>query len=73
MKNYVLRLALLVMMLNFSSHAKAELITQPSGLKAGDQYRLVFVTSTLRNATSNNIAEIVFGTIFESVRSRSRK
>lgn len=32
-------------------------ITVPSGLSAGDQYRLAFVTSTRRDATSSDIAD----------------
>jgi hypothetical protein len=32
-------------------------ITVPTGLSPGDEYRLVFVTSTTRNATSSNIAD----------------
>ena len=32
-------------------------VTVPSGLNPGDQYRLAFVTSTTRNATSTNIAD----------------
>jgi hypothetical protein len=32
-------------------------ITVPPGLNPGDQYRLVFVTSTARDATSTNIAD----------------
>src|SRR5262245_48469191 len=32
-------------------------ITVPSGLNGGDQYRLAFVTSTIRNAASTNIAD----------------
>lgn len=32
-------------------------ITQPTGLNQGDEYRLVFVSSTTRDATSSNIAD----------------
>jgi hypothetical protein len=32
-------------------------ITVPTGLNVGDQYRLAFLTSTTRNATSSNIAD----------------
>lgn len=32
-------------------------ITAPTDLNIGDEYRLVFVTSTFRNATSSNIAD----------------
>jgi hypothetical protein len=37
--------------------ASAAPITVPSGLNPGDQYRLAFVTSTTRDATSPNIAD----------------
>ena len=37
--------------------ALAEPITVPSGLHPGDQYRLAFVTSTTRDATSSDIAD----------------
>lgn len=37
--------------------AQAAVITTPSGLNPGDQYRLVFVTSTGRDATSSDIAD----------------
>ncbi len=30
-------------------------LTQPTGLPEGSQYRIVFVTTTTRNATSTNI------------------
>ncbi len=36
--------------------ASAAVVTTPVGLSPGDQYRLAFVTSTIRNATSSNIA-----------------
>ena len=36
--------------------AKATIVTLPTGLNPGDQYRLVFLTSTERNATSSDIA-----------------
>jgi hypothetical protein len=32
-------------------------ITVPTGLNPGDQYRLAFVTSTTRDASSSNIAD----------------
>jgi hypothetical protein len=35
----------------------ADPITQPTGLNPGDQYRLAFVTSTSRDATSTDIAD----------------
>ena len=37
--------------------ASAAPITVPTGLNPGDQYRLAFVTSTTRDATSSNIAD----------------
>ena len=39
------------------SSSNAAVMTQPSGLNNGDQYRLIFVTSTTRDATSTNIAD----------------
>ncbi len=39
------------------SAASAALITVPSGLNVGDTYRLVFVTSGQRDASSSNIAD----------------
>ncbi|MFM7909129.1 MAG: PEP-CTERM sorting domain-containing protein, partial [Microcystis sp.] len=35
--------------------AQAALVVLPSGLNPGDQYRLVFVTSGTRNATTTDI------------------
>ena len=35
----------------------AAIITQPTSLNPGDTYRLAFVTSTVRDATSTNIAD----------------
>lgn len=37
--------------------AMAAPITVPAGLNPGDQYRLAFVTGTVRDATSTNIAD----------------
>jgi hypothetical protein len=37
--------------------ALAAVITVPTGLNSGDHYRLAFVTSTTRDATSSNIAD----------------
>ena len=39
------------------SAAQGAIITQPTGLSPGDQYRLVFLTSTARDATSTDIAD----------------
>jgi len=38
-----------------ASAAQAALVVVPPGLNPGDQYRLVFVTDSTRNATSTNI------------------
>ena len=37
--------------------AMAAPVTAPTSLNVGDQYRLVFVTSAVRDATSTNIAD----------------
>ena len=34
-------------------------VTAPTSLNVGDQYRLVFVTSAVRDATSTNIADYI--------------
>jgi hypothetical protein len=39
------------------SIAHASIITQPPGVAPGDPYRLIFVTSAVRDATSSNIAD----------------
>ncbi len=41
----------------FSSQASAAMIVQPGGLALGEQYRLAFVTSSLGDATSTDIAD----------------
>ncbi len=41
----------------FVTIASAAIVTLPSGLNPGDQYRLGFVTSGQRNAASTNIAD----------------
>ena len=41
----------------FTTTASAAPITVPTGLNPGEQYRLAFVTSTTRDATSSNIAD----------------
>ncbi|TRU26257.1 MAG: PEP-CTERM sorting domain-containing protein [Microcystis aeruginosa Ma_SC_T_19800800_S464] len=43
--------------LGTASAVQAAIITVPTGLNPGDQYRLVFVTSGTRDATSTNIAD----------------
>ena len=40
-----------------ASAAHADPITVPTDLNPGDEYRLAFVTSTTRDATSTNIAD----------------
>jgi len=44
-----------VFLMLFAAEASAAPITVPPGLNLGDQYRLVFVTSSVRDATSSNI------------------
>jgi hypothetical protein len=54
------RRLLLVMLLHgigAKGLVEADLIMTPAGLKPGDQFRIVFVTSTVRTATSTNIAD----------------
>jgi hypothetical protein len=51
-----LSLALAAMAMTAPSALSAP-ITLPTGLNPGDQYRLAFVTSTTRDATSTNIAD----------------
>ncbi|MCP4933196.1 MAG: PEP-CTERM sorting domain-containing protein [bacterium] len=46
-----------IAILLLSSTSYAGTITFPDGLNIGDQYRLAFVTSTTRDATSSNIAD----------------
>ena len=46
----------LVVALGFGAQARADIIT-PAGLNPGDQFRIVFVTSEIRDATSSNIAD----------------
>ncbi len=53
----VLRLSLVAMLLSISSNSLAGLITQPTGLNSGDQYRLAFVTSGRFSPVSGNIAD----------------
>ena len=53
LKSYSFALVLFIT----ASNANATLLLQPPGLDFGDQYRLVFVTSTTRNAESSAIAD----------------
>ena len=46
-----------VMLLGLATENLAAPITLPTGLNPGDQYRLGFVSSTTRDATSQNIAD----------------
>lgn len=46
---------LVVLLLGHTGQSQADLILQPAGLNPGDQYRLVFTTSTTLNATSTDI------------------
>lgn len=43
--------------LGFSTASDAAIVTVPTDLAPGSQYRLVFVTSTTRDATSTNISD----------------
>jgi hypothetical protein len=47
--------AVVAIVLALATTSQAQPITIPSGLNPGDSYRLAFVTSTTRNATSSNI------------------
>jgi len=52
------RFILSVVVVTFTATASLSApITVPAGLNPGDQYRLAFVTSTERDATSSNIAD----------------
>jgi PEP-CTERM motif-containing protein len=48
---------LLLAVVGVASRADAALVTVPPSLTTGDTYRLVFVTSTTRDATSTSIAD----------------
>ena len=47
----------MVLLLGTASQSLAQVTTVPPGLNPGDQYRLAFVTSTTRDATSTDIAD----------------
>lgn len=49
-------LCTVVLSLLVGNSSQAAVITTPSGLNPGDQYRLAFVTSGTTNATSTNVA-----------------
>ena len=55
MKRTLFGMVLLGVLISNAAHAIV--ITAPTGLAPGTQYRLAFVTSTTRNATSTNIAD----------------
>lgn len=50
-------LVLTVAVVGIASRSEAATIILPAGLNPGDHYRLIFVTSTTRDATSSNIAD----------------
>ncbi len=50
-------IAIGLVVIGLASTAHAGPITTPTGLSPGDQYRLAFVTSTTRDATSSDIAD----------------
>jgi hypothetical protein len=56
MQLYCLRILLFLGAWSLVSWANADVITTPTDLNPGDQYRLVFVTSGVINATSSDIA-----------------
>ena len=49
--------AVVAIVLASATTSQAQPITIPSGLNPGDSYRLAFVTSTTRDATSSNIVD----------------
>jgi hypothetical protein len=57
MRRHSLALVLVAPLLALAAESRAVPITVPTSLNPGDQYRLAFVTSTTRNATSTNIAD----------------
>ena len=46
-----------ISVVGITSPAHAAAITLPAGLNPGDPYRIIFVTSTLRDATSSIMAD----------------
>lgn len=54
---HLLSIAAAAMLLASATVSRAAPITVPTILNPGDQYRLAFVTSTTRDATSSNIAD----------------
>ena len=65
MRRYWLGYLSVPVLLALASAASAVPITVPTGLNPGDPYRLAFVTSTTRDATSTDIA--VYNTFVTSV------
>jgi hypothetical protein len=53
----LLRSVAVLLVLSWDINADAAIVTKPTSLVDGDQYRIVFVTSGTRNALSANIAE----------------
>ncbi len=45
------------LLITFSNSARAAVVTVPAGLSPGDQYRLVFLTSGVRDAESSDLAD----------------
>jgi len=56
-KHTILLAAVAGVVLAMAGAAQASIKTMPTGLYLGDQFRLVFVTSTTRDALSTNIAD----------------
>lgn len=57
MRSFPWKAIVLVPAIGLATSADAGTVLEPSGLSVGDKYRLVFVTSTKRDATSSNIAD----------------
>jgi len=53
----MIKIVVALLVVAFCSEGYAAIILQPPGLNPGDLYRLVFVTSGTRDATSSNIAD----------------
>ncbi len=51
------KLLAIAVVLTLPGMARAAVVTVPAGLSVGDQYRLAFVTSTMRDALSSDIAD----------------
>jgi hypothetical protein len=55
LKKSIGRILFTLAVVGMAARSDASVLTIPPGLNGGDTYRLVFVTSTTTNATSNNI------------------